>query len=337
MTSGRDLLYKQPRLSLHAARVGKLLARTGPPQRGCVTPGRSKGALCVTTTKTIVYPSCWARQPARGVSNESGRFARFAPRRQGRAGFARAGRGPAAVAAVRGPGLREHRPPPRPPSGIPRGRLRRGQDTGPDRRHRRADDRRRAQRPRHAGSLRGLRDPARAGLAAVHHESASCVTIAVRPIEPLAGRVAIVSAGTSDQPVAEEAAVTAAFFGATVDRYFDVGVAGLHRLLGRATEIRRAQVIVVVAGMEGALPSVVGGLVEAPVIAVPTSVGLRGVFPGPRRPAGDAQLLCIRGGGREHRQRLRGRLPRLLHPPPGRPGAYHLKAPDRGKFTAPVP
>jgi NCAIR mutase (PurE)-related protein len=119
-----------------------------------------------------------------------------------------------------------------------------------------------------------------AGLAAVHHESASCVTIAVRPVEPLTGRVAIVSAGTSDQPVAEEAAVTAAFFGATVDRYFDVGVAGLHRLLGRAVEIRRAQAIVVVAGMEGALPSVVGGLVEAPVIAVPTSVGYGASFQG---------------------------------------------------------
>ncbi|MET0553347.1 MAG: nickel pincer cofactor biosynthesis protein LarB [Vicinamibacteria bacterium] len=119
-----------------------------------------------------------------------------------------------------------------------------------------------------------------AGLDARHHESASCVTIAVRPVEPLAGRVAIVSAGTSDQPVAEEAAVTASFFGATVDRFFDVGVAGLHRLLGRAEEIRRAQVIVVVAGMEGALPSVVGGLVEAPVIAVPTSVGYGASFQG---------------------------------------------------------
>jgi NCAIR mutase (PurE)-related protein len=119
-----------------------------------------------------------------------------------------------------------------------------------------------------------------AGLAAEHHESASCVTIAVREVAPLGGRVAIVSAGTSDQPVAEEAAVTASFFGAGVDRYFDVGVAGLHRLLGRAEEIRRAQVIVVVAGMEGALPSVVGGLVEAPVIAVPTSVGYGASFQG---------------------------------------------------------
>jgi NCAIR mutase (PurE)-related protein len=119
-----------------------------------------------------------------------------------------------------------------------------------------------------------------AGLPAEHHESGSCVTVAVRETPPLGGRVAVVSAGTSDQPVAEEAAVTAAFFGATVDRFFDVGVAGLHRLLDRAAEIRRAQVIVVVAGMEGALPSVVGGLVEAPVIAVPTSVGYGASFQG---------------------------------------------------------
>jgi NCAIR mutase (PurE)-related protein len=127
----------------------------------------------------------------------------------------------------------------------------------------------------------------------------------VRATPPLAGRVAVVSAGTSDQPVPEEAAVTASFFGAGVDSYFDVGVAGLHRLLGRAEEIRRAQVIVVVAGMEGALPSVVGGLVEAPVIAVPTSVGYGASFQGLAAPPGDAQLLCIRRGSREYRQRLR--------------------------------
>lgn len=118
------------------------------------------------------------------------------------------------------------------------------------------------------------------GIAAEHHPSARCLTLAVRPIESLEGRVAIVSAGTSDQPVAEEAAVTAWFLGATVDRYFDVGVAGLHRLLGRTEEIRRARVVIVVAGMEGALPSVVGGLVEAPVIAVPTSIGYGASFQG---------------------------------------------------------
>jgi NCAIR mutase (PurE)-related protein len=118
------------------------------------------------------------------------------------------------------------------------------------------------------------------GLAVQHHEPARCLTLAVRPIEPLAGRIAIISAGTSDQPVAEEAAVTSSFLGATVDRHFDVGVAGLHRLLGRAAEIRQARVVIVVAGMEGALPSVVGGLVEAPVIAVPTSVGYGASFQG---------------------------------------------------------
>ena len=125
------------------------------------------------------------------------------------------------------------------------------------------------------------RDAARArGLAVEHHPAARCLTLAVRPPESLPGRVAIVSAGTSDQAVAEEAAVTASFLGATVDRFFDVGVAGLHRLLGRTEEIRQARVVIVVAGMEGALPSVVGGLVEAPVIAVPTSVGYGASFQG---------------------------------------------------------
>ena len=87
------------------------------------------------------------------------------------------------------------------------------------------------------------------------------------------GRVAVISAGTSDLPVAEEAAVTAEWLGARVLRVPDVGVAGLHRLTGRLEAIRAARVLVVVAGMEGALPSVVGGLVDRPVIAVPTSVG----------------------------------------------------------------
>jgi pyridinium-3,5-biscarboxylic acid mononucleotide synthase len=88
-----------------------------------------------------------------------------------------------------------------------------------------------------------------------------------------AGRVAVVCAGTSDIPVAEEAAVTAAALGAEVSRVYDVGVAGLHRLLRRRAEIQEAHVAVVVAGMEGALASVVGGLLAVPVVAVPTSVG----------------------------------------------------------------
>jgi NCAIR mutase (PurE)-related protein len=113
-----------------------------------------------------------------------------------------------------------------------------------------------------------------------YHEAARCLTLTVRPPAPLPGSVAVVCAGTSDIPVAEEAAVTAEFHGATVERVFDVGVAGLHRLLDCADLLRQARVIVVVAGMEGALPSVVGGLVEAPVIAVPTSVGYGASFQG---------------------------------------------------------
>jgi pyridinium-3,5-biscarboxylic acid mononucleotide synthase len=88
-----------------------------------------------------------------------------------------------------------------------------------------------------------------------------------------AGRVAVVCAGTSDIPVAEEAAVTASAMGAEVSRVYDVGVAGLHRLLRRRAEIQDAHAAVVVAGMEGALASVVGGLLAVPVVAVPTSVG----------------------------------------------------------------
>lgn len=94
------------------------------------------------------------------------------------------------------------------------------------------------------------------------------------------GTVLIVSAGTSDIPVAEEAAETARLTGNTVDRLFDVGVAGIHRILSRSDKLRTASVIVVVAGMEGALASVVGGLVDVPVIAVPTSVGYGANFGG---------------------------------------------------------
>jgi len=92
--------------------------------------------------------------------------------------------------------------------------------------------------------------------------------------------ILVVSAGTSDLPVAEEAAVTAEAFGSRVARLYDVGVAGLHRLLNESEVLQRADVVIVVAGMEGALPSVVGGLVRAPVIAVPTSVGYGASFGG---------------------------------------------------------
>ena len=97
---------------------------------------------------------------------------------------------------------------------------------------------------------------------------------------PRAGRVAVTCAGTSDLPVAEEAALTAEAMGATVARIYDVGVAGLHRLLRRRSEIQEAHVAVAVAGMEGALASVVGGLVGIPVVAVPTSVGYGANFKG---------------------------------------------------------
>ncbi len=107
-----------------------------------------------------------------------------------------------------------------------------------------------------------------------------CIVVRAKDTEALPGRVAVVCAGTSDLPVAEEAAVTAVFHGATVDRIQDVGVAGLHRLLDKTDILRRCDVLVVVAGMEGALPSVVGGLVDAPVIAVPTSVGYGASFQG---------------------------------------------------------
>ena len=92
--------------------------------------------------------------------------------------------------------------------------------------------------------------------------------------------ISIVTAGTSDIPVAEEAALTAEFYGNTVMRVFDVGVAGIHRLTGKIDEIRNSRVIVAVAGMEGALPSVIGGMVDKPVIAVPTSIGYGASFGG---------------------------------------------------------
>jgi NCAIR mutase (PurE)-related protein len=111
-------------------------------------------------------------------------------------------------------------------------------------------------------------------------DASGAVTIVREPPAPAATTIAIVSAGTSDLPVAEEAAVTAGFYGSPVAVIQDVGVAGIHRLFARLDEIRTARVVVVVAGMEGALPSVVGGLVERPVIAVPTSVGYGASFGG---------------------------------------------------------
>ena len=115
---------------------------------------------------------------------------------------------------------------------------------------------------------------------AVHHELARCVTIDRKPLPRRPGTIAVVCAGTSDLPVAEEAAVTAEIMGNRVERVNDVGVAGVHRLFSRLESIQRANVVIVVAGMEGALPSVVAGLVSKPVIAVPTSVGYGASFGG---------------------------------------------------------
>ncbi len=114
------------------------------------------------------------------------------------------------------------------------------------------------------------------------HYNATAKTLVVRKGKKQqgVGNVLVVSAGTSDIPVAEEAAVTADLLGSRVDTLFDVGVAGIHRLLNALDRLREARAIVAVAGMDGALPSVVGGLVECPVIAVPTSVGYGASFGG---------------------------------------------------------
>jgi NCAIR mutase (PurE)-related protein len=115
---------------------------------------------------------------------------------------------------------------------------------------------------------------------AVHHESARCITIETKPRSKRPGTIAVVCAGTSDLPVAEEAAITAEIMGNNVVRIADVGVAGVHRLFGQLERIQSANVVIVVAGMEGALPSVVAGLVSKPLIAVPTSVGYGASFGG---------------------------------------------------------
>lgn len=128
--------------------------------------------------------------------------------------------------------------------------------------------------PDHARALRKKFKFAR------HHELARCVTVERQPLPKRPGSVAVICAGTSDLPIAEEAAVTAEIMGNRVERVVDAGVAGLHRILSRLDTIQRANVLVVVAGMEGALPSVVAGLVSKPVIAVPTSVGYGASFGG---------------------------------------------------------
>ncbi|WP_138203086.1 nickel pincer cofactor biosynthesis protein LarB [Haloimpatiens lingqiaonensis] len=115
---------------------------------------------------------------------------------------------------------------------------------------------------------------------AKYNSMAKIITIEKREIPKKDTYIAVVTAGTSDMPVAEEAAVTAEFLGNKVERIIDVGVAGIHRLFNKLEIIRGAKVIIVAAGMEGALASVVGGLVDKPIIAVPTSVGYGASFNG---------------------------------------------------------
>jgi len=112
------------------------------------------------------------------------------------------------------------------------------------------------------------------------HETARAITLTQSAATPGKGTIAVVCAGTSDLPVAEEAAVTARLMGNAVEFIADVGVAGIHRLLAQKSGLQSARVLIVCAGMEGALPTVVGGLVNAPVIAVPTSVGYGSSFGG---------------------------------------------------------
>ncbi|MDR3776459.1 MAG: nickel pincer cofactor biosynthesis protein LarB [Terracidiphilus sp.] len=112
------------------------------------------------------------------------------------------------------------------------------------------------------------------------HELARAITLLQTPTVPGKGTIAVVCAGTSDLPVAEEAVETARILGNTVELISDVGVAGIHRLLAQKSSLQSARVLIVCAGMEGALPTVVGGLVNAPVLAVPTSVGYGASFGG---------------------------------------------------------
>lgn len=122
---------------------------------------------------------------------------------------------------------------------------------------------------------------------AVYHQDAKIILIEREPVEKTGGKILVATGGTSDIPVAEEAAITAEYLGNEVVRAYDVGVAGLHRLLSKLDLIAQADVIIAVAGMEGALASVIGGLTDKPVIAVPTSVGYGANF------NGLSSLLCM--------------------------------------------
>jgi hypothetical protein len=114
----------------------------------------------------------------------------------------------------------------------------------------------------------------------IYHPASSTVVVNRQQKTPLKPGIAVITGGTADIPVAEEAAVTAELMGNKVEKIFDVGVAGIHRLLDKLPRLRRANVLVVVAGMEGALPGVIGGMVSIPIIAVPTSIGYGAGFNG---------------------------------------------------------
>ena len=112
-----------------------------------------------------------------------------------------------------------------------------------------------------------------------YNKEAKILTLIQKPIEKI-GEVAICCAGTADIPISEEAGLTAQFYGSNIKKYYDIGIAGIHRLLDKIEEIKKANIIVAIAGMEGALPSVIAGMVDIPVIAVPTSVGYGTSFNG---------------------------------------------------------
>ena len=150
---------------------------------------------------------------------------------------------------------------------------------------------------------------------ATYYADAALITFRQQDVSPGNGTIVVAAAGTSDLFVAEEAARTAELMGNDVERVYDVGVAGLHRVLGERARLAAARVIIVVAGMEGALPSVIAGLVAVPVIAVPTSIGYGRKLRRHRRAARHAEQLRVRRVGGEYRQRLRRGQYRQSHQP----------------------
>jgi NCAIR mutase (PurE)-related protein len=180
--------------------------------------------------------------------------------------------------------------------------------------------------------------------AAQYHELARAITVGAVPAEARTPGVTVVSAGTADLPVAEEAVLTAEMMGHAVERIYDVGVAGLHRLLAQVERLRRARVVVVVAGMEGALPSVVAGLLNAPVIAVPTSVGYGASFGGLAAllgmlnscSSGIAVVNIDNGFGAGTMAAMINRVPSPL-PNPGSAGVSPVPVPPGSAGVSPVP